>query len=73
MLKRLVLFILLKKIIKGEKNKEKIGILNGFYNGYDECKIYKYALKIPNQNFRNIKEFAEVMNNIENKLIKDLK
>ena len=58
---------------KGEKNKEKIGILNGFYNGYDECKIYKYALKIPNQNFRNIKEFAEVMNNIENKLIKDLK
>ena len=58
---------------KGEKNKDKIGILNGFYNGYDECKIYKYALKIPNQNFRNIKEFAEVMNNIENKLIKDLK
>ena len=49
--------------------------LNRKYNKYNnaDCKIYKYALKIPNQNFRNIKEFAEVMNNIENKLIKDLK
>ncbi|WP_297203927.1 restriction endonuclease [uncultured Brachyspira sp.] len=57
------------------KNNFYIGKLNRKYNKYNnaDCKIYKYALKIPNQNFRNIKEFAEVMNNIENKLIKDLK
>ena len=42
------------------------------YNSYADCAIYKYALKIPNQNFRNIKEFAEVMKCIEDELIKVL-
>ena len=55
----------------------KIGVLNNAYNGYADCGIYKYALKIPStklngEDFQNIKEFAEVMRNIENELIKVL-
>ena len=56
----------------------KIGLLNNAYNGYADCGIYKYALKIPSiksngEDFQNIKEFADVMKGIENELIKDLK
>ncbi|MEI0798871.1 restriction endonuclease [Brachyspira intermedia] len=52
----------------------KIGVLNNAYNGYADCGIYKYALKIPStksncEDFQNIKEFAEVMKVIENELI----
>lgn len=55
----------------------KIGVLNNVYNSYADCGIYKYALKIPSQksnweDFKNIKEFAEVMRSIENELIKVL-
>ena len=55
----------------------RIGVLNNAYNGYADCGIYKYALKIPStklngEDFQNIKEFAEVMRNIENELIKVL-
>ncbi|WP_297246105.1 restriction endonuclease [uncultured Brachyspira sp.] len=48
-----------------------IGNLNSKYNNAN-CEIHKYALKIPNQNFSNIKKFAEVMKGIEEELIKDL-
>uniref|UniRef100_UPI003F4B7551 McrC family protein n=1 Tax=Brachyspira catarrhinii TaxID=2528966 RepID=UPI003F4B7551 len=48
-----------------------IGNLNSKYNNVN-CEIHKYALKIPNQNFSNIKEFAEVMKGIEEELIKVL-
>ena len=56
----------------------KIGVLNNAYNGYADCGIYKYALKIPSiklngETFQNIKEFAEVMKGIEDELIKVLK
>ena len=57
---------------KNENKIIKIGALNNIYNSYADCAIYKYALKIPNQNFRNIKEFAEVMKCIEDELIKVL-
>ncbi|EKV58238.1 McrC family protein [Brachyspira hampsonii] len=57
-----------------DKNKIiKIGILNNVYNSYANCTIYKYALKIPNQNFNNIKEFSEAMKSIENELKEYLK
>lgn len=56
----------------------KIGVLNNAYNGYADCGTYKYALKIPStksngEDFQNIKEFSEVMRNIENELIEYLK
>ena len=56
----------------------RIGVLNNAYNGYADCGIYKYALKIPStksngEYFQNIKEFAEVMKGIEDELIKVLK
>ncbi|OEJ13855.1 restriction endonuclease [Brachyspira hampsonii] len=57
-----------------DKNKiTKIGVLNNIYNSYADCAIYKYAFKIPNQNFNNIKEFSEAMKNVENELKEDLK
>ncbi|CRF31390.1 restriction endonuclease [Brachyspira suanatina] len=56
----------------------KIGVLNNAYNVYADCGIYKYALKIPSiksngEDFKNIKEFAEVMRSIENELMEYLK
>ena len=51
-----------------------IGHLNNEYNN-SECKIYKYALKIPsakNNNFENIKDFASSMRVIEEELLNTL-
>ncbi|ASJ21692.1 restriction endonuclease [Brachyspira hampsonii] len=57
-----------------DKNRiTKIGFLNNIYNSYANSAIYKYALKIPNQNFNNIKEFSEAMKNVEKELKEDLK
>ena len=53
----------------------KIGVLNNAYNGYANCGIYKYALKIPsakNNNFENIKDFASSMRVIEEELLNTL-
>lgn len=50
-----------------------IGNLNNEYNNNINCEIHKFALKIPNQNFNNIKEFAEEMKKIEDELIGYLK
>ena len=51
-----------------------IGHLNNEYNN-SECKIYKYALKIPsakNNNFKSIKDFASSMSIIEEELLNTL-
>ena len=55
----------------------RIGVLNNVYNGYSDCGIYKYALKIPSaklngEDFQNIKDFASYMRIIEEKLLKTL-
>ena len=78
MLKRQVLFIHWKFNYSNENKITRIGVLNNAYNGYADCGIYKYALKIPStklngETFQNIKEFAEVMISIENELIEYLK
>ena len=54
----------------------KIGVLNNAYNGYADCGIYKYALKIPstkNNNFKSIKDFASSMSEAEDELSNTLK
>ena len=54
----------------------KIGALNNAYNGYADCGIYKYALKIPsikNNNFKSIKDFASSMSEAEDELSNTLK
>lgn len=55
----------------------RIGVLNNVYNGYSDCGIYKYALKIPSaklngEDFQNIKEFASSMSIIEEELLNTL-
>ena len=52
-----------------------IGNLNNKYSNIN-CKIYKYALKIPsakNNNFKSIKDFASSMSKAEDKLSNTLK
>ncbi|ADG71648.1 McrC family protein [Brachyspira murdochii] len=56
------------------KDYDYIGNLNNKYSNIN-CKIYKYALKIPsakNNNFESIKDFASYMRIIEEELLKTL-
>ena len=65
------------KYYSNENKITRIGVLNNAYNGYADCGIYKYALKIPSaklngEDFQNIKEFASSMSIIEEELLNTL-